>query len=185
MHKLITVILLMCFLCGSSQDNPGNISTSDSSAVSESPILRSHSTGKATLFSAVLPGAGQAYNRKYWKVPIVMVGIGTCIYFIQDNSKNYHFYKDNLIAELDDDPTTVNTTDYTSSQLDQIQDLYRRWRDVSWICLGAVYILNIIDANVDAHLFYFDVGDDLSLRIHPNLVRSAGINAGFSLSLNF
>jgi hypothetical protein len=146
---------------------------------------RFHSPRKATILSAVLPGAGQAYNRKYWKMPIVYAGMGTAAYFIYFNNQQFQLYKDALIADLDGDPNTVNTIGFTTSQLDQLQETYRRWRDLSWFALAGVYVLQIIDANVDAYLFYYDVSDDLSLRILPSAVMAARPNAGLTLTLKF
>ena len=148
-------------------------------------VRREHSVKKATIFSAVLPGLGQAYNRKYWKIPLVLGGIGTAIYFIDDNTRNYKFYRDNLIAELDDDPNTVNTSGQSSSLLAENMDIRRRNVDLSYIALAGVYVLNIIDANVDAHLFYFDVGDDLSVSFRPSLLPSNDVRTGLKVSLNF
>lgn len=145
----------------------------------------SHSPLKATLFSAVIPGAGQIYNKKYWKLPIVYGGLGTCIYFIDRNTRKYKVYRDGLIAEQDGDPATVNTTGYTAFQLDQLQDTYRSWRDLSWIICAGVYVLQILDANVDAHLFYFDVSKDLGFFVRPSLDFTGGLNSGLCLSLNF
>lgn len=151
--------------------------------------LKKHSPKKATLFSAALPGLGQVYNKKIWKVPIIYAGIGTCIYFIDRNNTLFQRYKNALVAESDDDPNTINDTGFSTFQLDQLQDTYRSWRDLSWIILAGVYILNVVDANVDAHLFYFDVDEDLSLELRPDFRsswgNSAGVIPGISLSLNF
>jgi hypothetical protein len=148
-------------------------------------ILLKHSPRKATIYSAVLPGAGQIYNKKYWKVPIVYAGLGTCVYFIDRNNLKFNQYKDALIAVNDDDPSTVNLTPYSESQLDELQDTYRSWRDLSWIICAGVYVLQIVDANVDAHLFYFDVGEDISLNLQPSLQYTSHVNTGLSLKLNF
>jgi hypothetical protein len=144
-----------------------------------------HSPKKATIMSAALPGLGQVYNKKYWKVPIVYAGLGTCAYLIDFNNREFQTYKNALIAELDSDTLTVNNTGFSANQLDELQDTYRRWRDLSWICFGAVYLLNIIDANVDAHLFHFDVGDELGMSVLPYFSPSTRINTGVSLYLNF
>lgn len=144
-----------------------------------------HSVRKATLMSTALPGLGQAYNRKYWKMPIVYAGLATCGYFIHDNARNHRFYRDNLIAELDGDPTTINTTGASASQLRLIVDDYRRWLDLSVIATALVYALNIIDAHVDAHLFDFDVSDDLTFQIHPTALPTDRVNAGVRLVINF
>jgi hypothetical protein len=154
----------------------------------ETPLER-HSPKKATIMSAALPGLGQIYNKKVWKLPIIYAGIGTCIYFIDRNNTRFQRYKDALIAASDNDPNTVNDTGFSTFQLDQLQETYRSWRDLSWIILAGVYVLNIIDANVDAHLFYFDVDKDLSLELRPDVRsswgNSAGVIPGLSLSLNF
>ena len=139
----------------------------------------------ATLLSTALPGAGQVYNKKYWKVPIVYAGLGACVYYVKQNTDSMNHFKNALVAELDDDATTINSTGYTSSQLDEIVDTYTRWRDISWMCTAGVYILNIIDANVDAHLRQFEVSEDLTLQwspfVQPELQGSAGITLTLQL----
>lgn len=135
--------------------------------------------------AAVLPGSGQIYNKKYWKAPIVWGGIGLCVYFIQDNTKNFNTFSKAYIAEVDGDPNTVNTTEYNGAQLDQLQETYRRWRDLSYVSLAAVYLLQMLDANVDAHLFYFDVNEDLSMQVTPWLKPNFERSAGLSLNFNF
>ncbi|MCB0761559.1 MAG: hypothetical protein KDC12_08560 [Flavobacteriales bacterium] len=144
-----------------------------------------HSPRKATIMSAVLPGLGQAYNKKYWKIPVVYAAMGVTTYFVVDNHRQFKYYKENLIAALDTDTTTINVTPYTSSQLNTLQDTYRRWRDLSVIILSVEYILNIIDANVDAHLYHFDVSDDLSMCIQPYIHPAFGTKAGLTLSFTF
>lgn len=142
-----------------------------------------HSPKKATIMSAALPGLGQIYNKKYWKVPIIYGGFAVAGYFLNDNLTNIRKYKDLYIAETDDDPTTINDSPYSYQDLDRIIDQYKQWRDLSYIAIAAIYALNIIDANVDAHLFYFDVSEDISLNVMPYMspVRSQGV--GFSLTL--
>jgi hypothetical protein len=144
-----------------------------------------HSPRKASILSAALPGAGQLYNRKYWKAPIVWAGLGTSIWFVQRNSHEFRRYKDAYIAVADGDPATVDEFDgrYSASQLLKVTDTYRKWRDISWICVGAVYILNVVDASVDAHFVRFDVGPDLSLALAPSLCTAAQGAPGLSLSL--
>lgn len=146
-----------------------------------------HSPTKATIFSAVLPGAGQVYNRKYWKVPIVAAGIGTCIYFIDRNTSQYERYKDAYIALTDNDPSTVDEFNgqYSAGAVLDVANTYRKWRDLSWICTGAVYILNILDATVDAHFVRFDAGDDLTLAVAPGFELASRNAVGLSLQLTF
>ena len=153
-----------------------------------------HSPLRATIYSAALPGLGQIYNghkkegslfRKYWKVPIVYGGIATCVAFIGYNTKKYHFYKGQYIALNDDDPNTVTDREYDPIQLNKVQEQYHRWMDVSYMCLAGLFVLQIIDANVDAHLFYYDVGDDLSMSVRPSLIYTGEIKPGIGIGLHF
>lgn len=142
-----------------------------------------HSPKKATILSAILPGAGQVYNKKYWKVPILYGGIAVTGYFLSDNLKNIKNYKEDYIAETDGDPNTINNSGFGDEQLLNLIDTYKSWRDLSYISFAVIYALNIIDANVDAHLFYFDVSDDISLNIMPYISPFRSQGAGVSLSL--
>jgi hypothetical protein len=146
-----------------------------------------HSPHKATLLSAVLPGAGQLYNRKYWKAPIAWLGLGTCVYFIQENTREYRRYKDAYIALVDGDASTVDefNGEFSAAQVLDVTDTYRRWRDLSYIAFGLVYMLNVVDATVDAHFVRFDVGRDLSLQAAPSLHTTSMGAPGLSLALTF
>ena len=145
------------------------------------------SARKATIMSACFPGLGQIYNRKYWKAPVIYAAIGGIGYWGITNQIKYKYYSTNLRAANDDDPNTANSTLYTSDQLITQKKYYQKYRDIS-IMLGAlVYLVNIIDANVDAHLRTFDVSDDLSLQLNPysNLDYNNKLQAGLSLKLKF
>ena len=142
---------------------------------------------KATIMSACLPGLGQIYNRKYWKAPVIYVALGGLGYWGVTNQKRYKYYSDNLRYANDDDINTTNITLYSNDQLITQKRYYRKFRDMS-IMLGAlVYVINIIDANVDAHLKTFDVSDDLSLQLKPysNLDYNNRLQAGVSIKLKF
>jgi hypothetical protein len=89
------------------------------------------------------------------------------------------------VAFADGDPNTNMTIDANPSRLSEVQDQYHRWMDVSYMCLAGVYILQIIDANVDAHLFYYDVGNDLSLQVHPSFISTGQINPGVGVTFGF
>jgi hypothetical protein len=144
-----------------------------------------HSPKKATLYSAILPGLGQAYNHKYWKIPVIY-GVGAAmVYFIVDNNKQYKIYRNAYIKRLDNDSSTVDdfTNIYSDEDLRLLKNFYRRNRDLSWIATGMIYVLNIVDASVDAHLFYFNVNDDLSLHWSPTVV--PGKSIGVSLAMTF
>lgn len=139
---------------------------------------------KATVFSAVLPGAGQVYNKKYWKAPIVWAAVGTCVYFIGRNGKEYQYYKSEYIKAADTDPLTMS--EFTADQIKPVMDTYRQWLDLSYFSLLGVYALQIIDAHVDAHLSSFDISRDLSLHWTPVRIQQPGQSKlGLSLSLQF
>lgn len=128
-----------------------------------------HSPRKASLYSTMLPGLGQAYNRKFWKIPVVY-GLGAyTVYAAMANNVIYQGYRDAYRLRTDGNPATLDEyvgleSDFT---LQQRRDEFRRDRDYFWILTGVVYVLNIVDAAVDAHLFYFDVSDKLSMQFLP------------------
>ncbi len=140
---------------------------------------------KATIFSACLPGLGQAYNKKYWKIPIIYAGLGGFGYLFVKNNVKYIKYRNDLKYENDDDASTLNSSPYNTQQLIILKHRYRRYRDLSIIGGSIVYILNILDANVDAHLYNFDVSDNLSLNIKPYADYQTSFSTGLQLNLNF
>jgi hypothetical protein len=144
--------------------------------------MKPHSPMKATVFSAVLPGAGQVYNKKYWKAPIAIVGEGVCIGFIIYNSREYTKYKNEFINMSLGKPSTLNKNLAT---VNSDQEFFRKMRDISYLSLLGVHLLQVIDANVDAHLTYFDVGNDLSLNIHPSVLQTNHASLGLGISLRF
>lgn len=137
--------------------------------VRDSVPVSQHPPRKATIMSACLPGLGQAYNRKYWKIPVVYAGLGTFGYFAFYTNSQYKGYKDEYIFRTNNPALVNNYPGYSTDQLKSNVDFYRRYRDLSVILIAAVYTLNIVDANVDAHLFTFDVSNDLSLNWSPSL----------------
>lgn len=145
------------------------------------------SARKATIMSTIVPGLGQAYNKKYWKMPIIYAALGGLGYWGITNHREYKYYSDNLRNEADNDPTTINATRYSQSQLTSEKNYYKKFRDIAIVAGAVVYALNIIDANVDAHLKTFDVSDDLSLKIKPyyNLNYDNTLQTGLTLKLNF
>lgn len=147
-----------------------------------------HSPKKATWLSVFVPGAGQIYNKKYWKAPIVWAGIGTALYLSQDYRNQYHFWRDQYVKRIDGDSTTVDEYPGASdASLQDIKDTYRVRMETAYIVAGAIYILQILDANVDAQLMTFDVSDDLSLQMEPYAHPYRGNQAvmGLTLRLNF
>ncbi len=152
----------------------------------KSPI---HNPKKAIWLSAAIPGAGQIYNKKYWKVPIVLGGLGTCIYFVRSNNISYQDYRKALLQR--NDPLQINPDKYadvySTDQLLTLQDQFHQNRDMFIMVTALVYALNIVDALVDAHLYTFDVSDDLSLQWQPVYAPSFEnkYTAGLKLSLKF
>lgn len=140
---------------------------------------------KAAFYSAILPGLGQAYNKSYWKIPIAYAGIGTGIYFYLENDKQYDRYRDAYKARLagrKDDFEGRITTD----GLIRAQEFYQKNKEISILVTVGVYVLNIIDANVEAHLRQFNVDEDLSLKPNLNFDTLTGkTNYGLTLNLNF
>lgn len=141
---------------------------------------------RAMWLAIVLPGAGQIYNRKYWKLPLVYGGFVGCIYAMQWNNMMFRDYSKAYQDIMDTDPTTqsynqflhlgTKITDENKAQYQSIfksrKDRYRRWRDLSFFCLLGVYALSIVDAYVDASLSEFDISDDLTLRVEPAVMNS-------------
>ena len=126
-----------------------------------------------TTWAMLLPSSGQIMNKKYWKAPIVLGGLGASVYYVIDNSSEMNLFLENWGYETDDDPLTEsNLTDnngnlYTVSDLKDGAYFYRRNRDLSYLSFFGVYLLSVIDANVDAHMKFFDANEDISLRMIP------------------
>ncbi len=147
--------------------------------------------GRAALLSAILPGSGQAYNKKWWKLPIVYGALGTALYFEIDNVTQYRELRDNYKWVVDEDPNTNPTEEpyiyMDATTLKTYRDQWEKYVEFSSIALGLVYLLQVTDAYVDAHLHSFDVSDDLSLRFRPKIEATSGFGATFgaSVSLQF
>ncbi len=165
--RLAAVIASLFFLILST---PSQAQSKKDDGADSLAAIKLHSPHKASIYSAVLPGLGQAYNKKYWKIPIVYAGVGTITYFALDNRKEFRIAKEafNYVSGEHDYPIDNKYVGrYSASDLITIRDYYRRNMELSWILLGAWYLLNIVDATVDAHLFYYDVSDELSLELFP------------------
>lgn len=160
----------------------------------EEPVqARIHSPLKATMLSATLPGMGQAYNGKYYKIPVIYAGFATLGYFVKFNNDEYQMWRRAFLYRNDGNPNTVDDFPFHSTDvLQRAMNYYRRNLELTYILAGALYVLNILDATVDAHLLDFDVGDELSLKLQPALLPGVpGMNpfskntAGIKLSLRF
>jgi len=191
-------IFLIIFLLGFFLSNTtAQIVSADSVSAIDTFQVK-HSPRKAVIMSALVPGLGQVYNRKYWKVPIVYASLGTLVYLIGDFNKKYNSYYNaynDYILELAETPNEgrfnniQGLQNYTDKKgyLKAYKDFYRRWRDLDVLILAGVYALNIIDANVDAHFFYFDISDNLTLNAKPTIFEHLDKtkNIGISFNLNF
>jgi hypothetical protein len=156
-------------LCSSTSFAQGNDTLSKAKKPHPYPV-----PAKAMLFSAILPGSGQFYNKKYWKIPIVYAGLGTAAYFIITNNNYFNTYNNAL-----KDTSSHYYHLYGSSTLSNIVTYYHRNRDISVIAAVAVYLLNIVDANVDAQMHGFNVSDDISFRLSPTLLPNP-LTGGYS-----
>lgn len=158
----------------------------------EQPKPVTHSVSKAAIYSAVLPGLGQAYNKKYWKIPVIYAGFGVIGYFVYSNNTEYKEFKEAYlyVANGQTEPTdNPYVTKYTQDQLKEAMEFYRRNRDLSIIIGGLWYTLNILEAYVDAHFFDYDISEDLTMKISPSAINSSNTAfkpaPGFKISLKF
>jgi len=143
----------------------------------------------AAFYSAVLPGLGQAYNKKYWKIPIIYGGMATGIYFYIQNDNDYDRFRDaykRRLAGFTDDEFwgDGSTPNISTDRLIDAQKTSQKNKDMSILVTVAFYLVNIIDANVDAHLRQFNVSDDLSLEPTINF-NSLNTQANYGLSLKY
>ncbi|MFD2891615.1 DUF5683 domain-containing protein [Flavobacterium chuncheonense] len=181
------LIILTLFFLGCNQivaQEEINLKAKDSVKTTINPLA----PAKAAFYSAIIPGLGQAYNKKYWKIPLVYAGLGVSIYSYTFNQKKYHEFRDEYKKRLDG---TYNPNDPIYGTLDNDrlirgQKFHQRNRDLSALFIVGIYILNIVDANVDAHLMQFNVNDNLSLRpeLNQNEIDNR-FNTGLRLTFNF
>ena len=145
---------------------------------------------KAMWLALVIPGAGQIYNRKYWKLPIIYGGFVGCAYAITWNNQMYHDYSQAYLDIMDDDPNTQSYNQFLhlgatidASNIERYKEIFRkrkdkfrRWRDMGTFVMIGIYAFSVIDAYVDASLSEFDISDDLSLRVEPAVLNNGRYN---------
>jgi hypothetical protein len=205
-HKIL-IILVLNLLCIEQ-----SIFAQDSAAVAVHVKHKFISEPlKATMMAVSFPGLGQIYNRKYWKIPVVYIGFGALIYSAGFNGKNYNLYM-KAYQDFTDDikstnsylkvispkvdqktydpvvyPNTYSPTIYSyyKEAMLQMVDYYKRYRDLSYIGIAGWYLVSILDANVDASLFNYDIGPNLNITFAPVQMNLPGgfIGAGLSLDL--
>lgn len=182
--RIYIPLIILCFVSvfGFSQTETDSIPTAIDSvpnAISNDVVIDSIvrkplnilAPSKAAFYSAILPGLGQAYNKKYWKIPIVYAAIGTGIYVYLDNDKTYKHYRDiykrRLAGFTDDEFYGDGPTPKVSNEgLIRAQNTLRRNKELSLLITFGLYALNIIDANVDAHLLQYNLDENLALKPH-------------------
>jgi hypothetical protein len=143
---------------------------------------------KAMLFSAVVPGLGQVYNKKYWKVPIVYALMGTTLYLFDYNQKQYREYKFGYLDKTDKNPATLDPFPKLSEEdVITYMKTAKRYRDLNALLAVMFYAFNVADAYVDAHLSTFDVSDKLSMKVYPSFQMgySSLPIGGVAVSFNF
>ena len=141
---------------------------------------------KALLYSAIVPGIGQVYNKKYWKLPIVYGGFYLLTYVSFEYNRLYNQYKTELFGVIKD-PTYIPPSGYTEDQLRSVTQTYRRQRDFFLILDGLWYLLQMVDAHVDAHLKEFDLNPTLKISLQPTVLQNSfyGQASGLSLTIKF
>ena len=216
MLKTIKLIILLLILAVSASAQVITESIDTTSAGQEQELLLPESTRvlspvKATMMAAALPGLGQVYNRKYWKIPLVYAGFGALAYSIILNSQNFDGYLSAYQDITDDVPETVSYEKYTPSfdsgeidpalgadnynpqthswvkdQMLNAISYYRRYRDLSYIGVGLWYILSILDANVDALMSDYDISPELNLSIETIPIKTInGPTMGIGVRITF
>ncbi len=185
--KAFISILVFSFSLGTSVAH-SQVKTDDFKLVADTIIrkpINPLAPARAAFYSAVLPGLGQAYNKKYWKIPIVYGAIGTGVYFYTTNDREYQRFRDaykQRLKGLDDE----FKGQYSDETLINAQRGFQRNRDLSLIITIGLYVLNIVEANVDAHLKQFNVNDDLSFRpeVYPTDINQQQ-NLGLTMTYRF
>ena len=187
MKKIVSILFLLSFtVYGIAQNDSLHISKIEKAEKDTSSVIFTHSAKKATWMSFALPGLGQAYNKKYWKIPVIYGLLGTFGYFAQKNHKEYVFYrsayKDRIDGLTFQDPNSTIYSELLSDE--ELKTEMKRWernRSLNFIGLFLTYIANIVDASVDANLFYYDISDDLSLRFDPMLINTSSTTSAFGV----
>jgi len=180
---ILTFLLIGPFVFSQNTKDDALLKVKDTvKAVRINPLAPS----KAAFYSAVVPGLGQIYNKKYWKVPLVYIGLGTGLYFYNSNNNKYHDFRNEYKKRLNGtaDPNDPYFGGLDNNRLIEAQKFYQRNRDLSILVTVGIYILNIVDANVDAHLMQFNVNDNLSIR--PDIYQNnLDYKQNLGLTLNY
>ncbi len=150
------------------QSGANSPTSSDSLAYAQRPHRFQPNPKKAGLYSAIVPGLGQLYNRQYWKVPLVYAGLTVAGYYFVQNLNDYQAYRLAYIGRINNPyPTDKYVNIYTTSQLQQLQNDYNKFLDLTVLFTGLGYALQVMDAVTSAHLKNFDISRDISMHLRP------------------
>lgn len=164
----LTIVIVFCSVASFAQKD--TLLLSQEKSVGLTKPQKKHSPAIAAYLS-IIPGGGQIYNEKYWKPPIIYLGLGAATYFAIDFYKKTSYYREEYLYRVNNDEPFLYPdleTQHTDNILAQ-RNVYRTRMEIAIASFAVIYALNIVDAVVDAHLFYFDVSDDLSMRIAPSI----------------
>lgn len=167
-----------------------NVKLTQADDTSSTRVDREHSPRIAVISSAILPGLGQVYNKKYWKVPIIY-GAGAMFYYLYDYNNVYYVRLKTAYDQISNDleVTDPDLSGSTETQLEYYRNYYRKNRDYQIIFMGLLYFANIVDAMVDAHMYNYDISKDLSMQLMPTIIPPSPGNytasCGLKLKLSF
>ena len=168
MKTILSFMVVFIFLLGPT--NAQNDSLSVKLPKTTSDIQLKHSP-KIASYLSIIPGAGQIYNKKYWKLPFIYAGLGTAGYFIYYFYNESQYYRNEYVYRINNEVPFHNPelADTPTENVLASRNTYRSRMEISIAAFAIIYALNIVDATVDAHLYYFDISDDLSMTIKPSL----------------
>jgi hypothetical protein len=191
--KIVTAFIFLLFISFKSlATGPGTslilVGDTSEKAVKKLANKQAH---RAAVMSAILPGLGQAYNKKFWKIPIVYAALAAGSYLLYYENSQYQQYHSELLYRYKHNQTHSDSslTNFSTDNLYSQKLVYEKYRDFSIVGVVIIYALNVIDASVDGHFKTFDVSDNLSMTIKPKTFFCAqnpfNVGAGLSLSLTF
>jgi hypothetical protein len=160
------------------------VSAQEADTASVKPLAKTHNPRRAVIMSAIIPGLGQAYNKKYWKVPIIYGAGGAFVHFLGYYQDKYTKFRTALATGEAGQKYVIDGREYDFESLKTGQDYYRRYRDLNALGIAAIYFLNIVDAMIDANFFYYDVSDNLTMHVQPAVFNNPGATSSLGLQIN-
>ncbi|MFM7194494.1 MAG: DUF5683 domain-containing protein [Bacteroidota bacterium] len=186
-HSLVLVLMTIAGLSPLKGQDTMSLIPDSVAATSNFDYYERFNPRRALFYAAVLPGMGQVYTKKYWKLPIVYGGIGAGIYVMNFYQKNYSQYRSELLENLSANTFPSQPSKLSEATLRRVVDFYRRKRDFTIVLLGIGYLLQMVDAHVDAHLKEFRYNPNLKVGLRPEVSQDlmTGRTAGASLTITF